>query len=431
MTASGAQLAAVLARPPIPPIQSREELIDTLGKAAQIEHAIMCQYLFAAMSVERTSPALGPEETELARTFTLQTLAIARQEMEHLGIVTNLLIAVGAPPNFDRPSLPLQPDYYALDLPLALLPFGADFLALAERLEAPDPEPPPHQALPYFRSVAAIYDRLRDGIERLGGPGGPLEATLFLGAKDPQVSNADFGTTPTQVWYSLTLLPVTDLPSALAAIRLIRVQGEGATATDPDSHYAIVGRMKATWEALSPASRHALQKPVAANPMTRERGDVDPRVPCSVLRDPRAVALARLANRAYELLLLLLARLYGANDATAADRDMYRKYAFFPLMTIVVRPVGEILTELPAGDGAHCAICTFELDGPIRTYPDRVAFGIQLGERLAHLATGFAEVAAMPGVPARLAFVAKNVAYVRDRVLAYINPPPPALEVAP
>jgi hypothetical protein len=209
-------------------------------------------------------------------------------------------------------------------------------------------------------------------------------------------------------------------------VQLIRVQGEGATAADPDSHYAIVRAMKAHWEALPPASRAALRKPVPANPTTRERGDVDPGATCHVLRDPRAVALARIGNRAYELLLLLLARLYGRNDATAADRDMYRKYAFFPLMTIVVRPVGEILTELPAGDGEHCATATFEIDGPIRTYPDRTTFHVQLGERLSHIAADLAEVAAMPGVPARLGFVAKNVAYVRDRVLAYMVAPPSA-----
>jgi hypothetical protein len=413
-----ASIATVLARPPIPPIATREDLIDALGIAAEIEHAIMCQYLYAAFSIDRTSPALGPEDSETAREFVIELLKIARQEMEHLGIVTNLLIAVGAAPDFDRPNLPLQPNYYAIDLRFALLPFGDAFLQLAARLEEPCAER--EWQLPYYPSVAAIYDRLRDGLQRLGGPGSPTAATLFLGAKDPQVSNTDFGATPTQVWYDLTLLQVTDLASALAAIDLIRVQGEGATATDPNSHYAIVRRLRKVWDDLPPETRAAMRKPVPANPMTQQRGDVDPEARCCVFRDERAIALAKLANRTYELLLLLLARLYGANDATAADRDMYRKYAFFPLMTIVVRPVGEILTELPAGDGKHCAVCTFELDGPIRTYPERTAFHIQLGERLGHLATGFAEVAAMPGVPVRLGFVAKNVAYVRDRVLAYI-----------
>jgi Ferritin-like len=419
-----ARLAAVLAAPPIPPISTREELIDLLSAAAELEHAIMCQYLFAALSIDRASPELSPAGSELARTFTLELLSIARQEMEHLGIVTNLMIAVGAPPDFDRPNMPIQANYYALDLTLQLVPFGDTFLALAERLEESCSDSRAQRALPYYPTVAAIYDRLSDGLQYLAGPGGPLETTLFLGANDPQISNADFGATPTQVWYSLTLLPVTDLKSALAAVELIRVQGEGATKTDPDSHYAVVRRIKTSWDALAPAERAAMCKPVPPNPVTRERGDVDPLVACSVLRDPRAVKLARIANRAYELILLLLARLYGKSDATAADRDVYRKYAFFPLMTIVIRPLGEILTELPAGDGEHCATTPFELDGPIRTYPDRTSFNLQLGERLTHIAAELAEVAAMPDVPGRLQFVAKNAAYVRDRVLAYVTGTP-------
>jgi hypothetical protein len=418
VTANVAVLAAV---PPVAPIRSREDLIDALGDAAEIEHAIMVQYLYAALSIDRASQTLSPAHSELARTFTLELLAIARQEMEHLGIVTNLLIAVGAAPDFDRPNLPVQPDYYAVALPFRLLPFGEEFLDLAVLLEASASEEHAQwHTTTKLASVAQIYDRLREGVSVLAGPEGPLAATMWLGADAPQLSNTDFGATPTQIWYSLRLVKVTDLASAMTAIDLIRVQGEGASAADPHSHWAKVTAMRATWRTLPHDVRAAFVKPVPENPQVARRGDVDPRVACHVFRDARAVELARLANRAYELLLLLLARLYGKNDATPADRDMYRTYAFFPLMTIVVRPVGEILSELPAGDGVHCAAATFELDGPIRTYPDRRTFHTQLCERLAHLATGFAEVAAMPGVPARLGFVAKNIAYVRDRVLGYV-----------
>lgn len=408
-------LGTVVAAPPIPPIATREELIDALGKAAELEHAIMCQYLYGAFSLDRTAPGLSPEDQETVRTFASTTLLIARQEMEHLGIVSNLLIAVGASPNLDRPNLPLQRNYYQIDLPLALLPFGNDFLALAERLEAPDPESP-RPALPYYPSVAAIYDRLRQGLVRLGAE----LPDLFLGANDPQLTNKDFGAGPRQVWYDVEILGVTDLASALAAIDLIRVQGEGATAADPDSHYCRVKAMRAAWQALAPDTRTRMVRPAPANPLTRERGDVDPGAATRVLTDPRAVGLADLENRVYELLLLLLARLYGATDATDADRAMYRDYAFFPLMTMVVRPVSEILVDLPAGDGRHSAAPTFEIDGPIRTYLDRATFHVQLGERLGHLARGFAAIAELLDVAPRLRYVASNVAYVRDRVLAYI-----------
>jgi hypothetical protein len=412
------RLSLVVPRPPIPPIATREDLIDTLFLAAEIEHAIMVQYLYAAFSVDRTQAE--PAREELARTFVIELLKIARQEMAHLSMVTNLLIAVGAAPDFDRPNMPTQRGYYSMDVRFGLTPFGDEFLALMALLEEPVHDAHALGPQPYYPTIAAIYDRIADGVLALGGPGAPLEHTLFCGAGEPQISNADFGAGPNQVWYDVVLLPVTDLTSALAAIALIRVQGEGASAEDPNSHFAIVRRLKQIWDTLAPEVQRGLVRPVPRNPLAKQRGDVDPNATCVVLSDPRAVALANVANRTYELLLLLLARLYGANDATAADREMYRKYAFFPLMTIVIRPVAEIIDDLPAGDGAHCAACTFELDGPIRTFPDRRAFHIQLSERLAHLAAEYARIAAMPEVSPRLAFVAQNVAYVKDRIDAYI-----------
>jgi hypothetical protein len=165
------RLAAIHAPPPIAPIKTREDLIDALGLAAEIEHAIMCQYLYAAFSLDFMAPTLSPADSETIRGFAIDLLLIARQEMEHLGLVSNMLVAIGAPPNFDRPSLPLPPFYYQLELPLALLPFGEPFLALAEHLEQPCDEPPGHAPAAYYSSVAEIYERLRAGFVTLGSPG--------------------------------------------------------------------------------------------------------------------------------------------------------------------------------------------------------------------------------------------------------------------
>jgi hypothetical protein len=50
------RLAAIHAPPPIAPIRTREDLIDALGRAAELEHAIMAQYLYAAFSLDVTAP---------------------------------------------------------------------------------------------------------------------------------------------------------------------------------------------------------------------------------------------------------------------------------------------------------------------------------------------------------------------------------------
>lgn len=427
-----AGIAALHAPPPIAPIRTREDLIDALGRAAELEHAIMAQYLYAAFSLDVTAPGLSPADSETVRGFVMSCLHIARQEMEHLGLVSNLLVAIGAPPNLDRPNLPLPPRFYQVELPLALTPFGDAFLALAEQLEAPCDEPSDHPLGPYYASIAEVYERLRAGFVTLGSPDAPTATTLFLGAEAQQLDNAAFGASPGQIWYGITLIRVKDLASALAAIDLIRVQGEGATPTvlatpvmlgvaaDTTSHYARVREMRQAWDALSPAARAAALRPVPANPQSYPHGDVDPAAEVCLFTDPRAVALASLGNRAYELMLLLLTRQYGASDATANDLAMYQGIAFFPLMTMVVRPVGEMLVQLPVGDGRHAAAFPFELDGPIRAYRDRVSFHQQLVERFEHLTAGFAALAATPDVPARMAFVAKNVAYLTERVRAYV-----------
>ena len=151
-----------------------------------------------------------------------------------------------------RDNLPLPPRFYQVEAPLALLPFGVDFLALAAQLEMPCDQPAGHPIGPYYASIAEIYERLRDGFVTLGSPGAPTAATLFLGPNAPQLDNAAFGAAPGQLWYDITLLRVTDLASALATIDLIRVQGEGATPdllaqpvvlgvkVDTTSHYARV-----------------------------------------------------------------------------------------------------------------------------------------------------------------------------------------------
>ena len=45
-------------------IELREELIYTLGKAAELEHLIICQYLYAAFSLKRTADEGIPAELE-------------------------------------------------------------------------------------------------------------------------------------------------------------------------------------------------------------------------------------------------------------------------------------------------------------------------------------------------------------------------------
>src|SRR5690242_3406865 len=81
-------------------IEHREALIYMLCEAAELEHGIMCQYLFAAFSLKQSADE-GLSGTELAAVerWRKQVSHVATQEMLHLALVQNLLSAIGAAPH--------------------------------------------------------------------------------------------------------------------------------------------------------------------------------------------------------------------------------------------------------------------------------------------------------------------------------------------
>src|SRR5262247_2624961 len=82
-------------------IEHREALIYMLCEAAELEHGIMCQYLFAAFSLKQSVDE-GLSDDELAAVTRWRRLVsqVATEEMLHLALVHNLLSAIGAAPHF-------------------------------------------------------------------------------------------------------------------------------------------------------------------------------------------------------------------------------------------------------------------------------------------------------------------------------------------
>jgi hypothetical protein len=86
-------------------IEHREALIYILCQAAELEHGIMTQYLFAAFSLKQsTAEGLSDAEAAAAQRWRTQIMHIAAQEMLHLALVQNLLSAIGAAPHLSRPA---------------------------------------------------------------------------------------------------------------------------------------------------------------------------------------------------------------------------------------------------------------------------------------------------------------------------------------
>ncbi len=130
-----------------------ELAIELLKLAAEVEHALMVQYLYAATSVPDVP---GPDSVN----YRGKLLAVAIQEMGHLATVQNLLLLVGG-----RDSFYLQRDLVRQvsaknPIPFVLEPISKTSLAKYVAAEKPAQVPP---------SLAAKVDELINLAEQDAG----------------------------------------------------------------------------------------------------------------------------------------------------------------------------------------------------------------------------------------------------------------------
>jgi hypothetical protein len=120
-------------------VENREHLWNLQIQAAQVEHLIMCQYLYASFSL-KTGPdeGLTAEQAEAAGRWHEVLTGVAIEEMLHLALVTNLMTAIGAAPMLSRPNFPRQSEYLPPGVQFALKPFGEASLTHFLYLERPE-----------------------------------------------------------------------------------------------------------------------------------------------------------------------------------------------------------------------------------------------------------------------------------------------------
>src|SRR5512133_4016284 len=84
-------------------IEHREALIYMLCEAAELEHGIMCQYLFAAFTLKQSvDEGLTEEQLGVVDRWRSTILHVAAEEMLHLALVHNVLSAIGPAPHLGR-----------------------------------------------------------------------------------------------------------------------------------------------------------------------------------------------------------------------------------------------------------------------------------------------------------------------------------------
>ena len=120
-------------------VDSREELVYLLGQACEIEHGVMCEYLYAQFSLKRgADEGLTPEQLTRVQAWEAALISVIKQEMLHLALATNILTALGAAPHFGRPNFPILSRWYPSGVQIALVPFGERALRHFIYLERPE-----------------------------------------------------------------------------------------------------------------------------------------------------------------------------------------------------------------------------------------------------------------------------------------------------
>lgn len=313
-----------------PPLQPRDEAVFLLTAVAEIEHALMVQYLFAAYSIKVPDPDGGQQAVQD------RLVQIAREEMGHLITVQNLLHLVGGPLNLGRDRAPYGSEIYPFRFTLE--PVTRASLAKYVTAESPI-ERPPQISEADWELVAAIADAAEAAnggpvhhvgalFERLevlfgDGPGGMADADFRTDTAGLQATWGDWGYDPrgpsdTTGGARLIVKPFTapDVATlrsdALAALKAIADQGEGFDLTTPgESHFErFFAVYKSVDTLLSQDAGLELTWPIATNPNTTTNsssGPSDAVTEAGRITEERARAWAQLFNLRYRMLLGRLA----------------------------------------------------------------------------------------------------------------------------
>jgi Ferritin-like len=338
-------------------IEHREALIYMLCEAAELEHGIMCQYLFAAFSLKQTADeGLTPEELEAVTRWRQAIAHVATEEMLHLALVQNVLSAIGAAPHLTRPNLPAPARHYPAGVNLTLVPFGERALQHFLFLERPEGmalegakgiDAPVHEAVPLmadgdivpqpqdFATIGHLYRSIEQGLARLAEKFG--ERHLFVGPPRAQATSADFR------WPEL--VAVTDLASSQRALDTILEQGEGARGHWEAAHFGQFAEILDEYRGMLSANP-AFEPVRPVMFATVRRGERDDSIP--LIGDQVTARCSDLFNVGYEILLQLLERYFAHTEETDAQLATLANAAV-TLMAGVLGPLGDLITTLPVG----------------------------------------------------------------------------------
>lgn len=385
----------------------------------------MCEYLFAAFSMKRgPSEGLSSKQLKAVRRWERSISKVATQEMMHLSLVNNMLVAIGAAPYFYRPNFPHPSSYFPPNIQLALLPFGERALRHFLFLERPEgmaieqvpgfdiataeaPADARDEIVPgsqYFSTVGDLYRGIERGFTNLVEKYG--EKQVFIGSSRTQATEEYFG------WPQV--VAVTDLDSTGDAIQGIVEAGEGARGKWEKAHFGRFLRilneyleMKKNYANFVPA------RPVVPA-YVRPPGDVDNVV---MISEPLTAGVSDLFNASYGMVLQILSRFFMAVDTTRKELTTLSDAAV-EVMINAIKPLGILLTTLPVGPHLPGVTAGPSFDIHRRPYflPHREEARMILRERLLEIADYAGKLLAEPSAPAQLVEIQKDLRQVAKTV---------------
>lgn len=334
---------------------SREQLLHSLYEAAELEHCLMCTYLYAATSLKTSvEEGLSAEQAEATNRWRREIIAVSIEEMSHLAAVWNITAALGGTPRFGRANFPLDPGALPAGIVVKLAPFNADTLQHFIHLERPQDSNEPDGAgfepqLRFLRgsdaprltpmavdyqTVGVFYNGLSNKLRRISAVFG--DDVTFCGDRALQLSPSELKL--------LGARPVLCLKTALQAFEAIVLEGEGSPESSANSHYARFAAIRSEYQQLLAADPHFTPAfPAATNPVLRRPPRPEGRV---WLEDAQAIETVDLANASYGLMLRLMAYAYvvpGPSEEKSLAVDLA-----LSLMRACT-PLAEHAARLPAG----------------------------------------------------------------------------------
>lgn len=323
-----------------------EDLRDHVDLAVKVELATIPPYLYAMYSIkdQRSAPAR-------------LIASVVVEEMLHVCLTANLLLALGGEPDFTPSAMPTYPSLLPHHRPPLALELRECTTTLIRetfmRIERPaSPQAPPEDD--DYETLGQFYRALEEALDDLGA-----ETDLFVHHQpERQLSDPSFyGPVAFDAADSGGLILIDDRETARQALEVVIHQGEGVGFerwADP-GHHELTHFYK--FEQLATGSiEMGPVWPVLENARTADFPD-------------RMRGASDLFNVCYRLIFVTLEEIYSG--AGAQSRLIGRLYA---LMTDCLSPAARYLVRQPIEDG-HTSCPTFEAY-PLGTDPWAEAAGL-------------------------------------------------------